>query len=228
MNAGIYITKKSFRLVEWDGDVRQYVDKPIKSILHELRSSCYIEDGVTLGDIITLVADDPILTVLIGECSWCDVRAFYAELRKPCSAPSDLKWIELSSFIEIEKPFEHTLGDMDLRFDVCGRDGSDTRWAIDFTPVNEMANVPVKLNPVREIRDWRNWEERPNHELKTDEGLACFSLFDVLVEIFYEISFHGSPDSRNERMGDLLTAVKEIESGEAKLVPFEPEKDSVQ
>lgn len=51
MSAGIYITKTGFRLTVWDGEIRQYVDKPIRSILHHLREGCIIEDGVTLEHI---------------------------------------------------------------------------------------------------------------------------------------------------------------------------------
>lgn len=230
----IFITKNGFRATEWDGspDVRRDVDVPVRNILRHLRSACKIEDGVTLGDIIRIVAEDAPLAEIIGHLAWCDVRAFYAEVNKPAAKFSNLKWIELSSFIEIEKPFENIRGDMDLRFDVHGVDDEAPNWAIEFTPVNEMANVPVRLDPIREVHDWRDWENRPNHNLKTDEGLACFSLLEVLTEIFFEISFHGSPKDRNEKMGEVFGAIEEakaaIESGEATLVPWEQEKETVQ
>lgn len=228
MAEGVFITASGFRATKWDGDVREYVDKPINHIFHELRSACYIESGVTLRNIIENVGRIPELAMLIGQYSWCDVDAFVSEIRKPTPKPSDLKRIEINALLEIEQPYNGELPDIHIGLDVYGRDDSDTRWAIELTPVNELAELPVVLNRTIAIHDWRNWELRPDKNLKVDEGQYCFTLLEVLSQIFFEISFHGSPHERDVFASDLKQTVEDIESGKAKTIPWEPEKETIQ
>lgn len=221
MSAGIYITKSGFRCTEWDSTVREYVDRPIRFIYHELRTVCHIEPDVTLGDIIRLVANNPALVLLIGEFSWCNVAAFAKELEKSCVKPSDLKWIEISRGIKINDRYgDHGEypGDIVDFIDVLGRDDSETRWALDFTPVNEIAHLLVRLAPTVILRNYRNIKDGVVEEIS---GETNYSLLEVLTEIFYEISFHGSPADRDEVSAEVLNMVKQIESGETRTVPLE-------
>lgn len=226
MSAGIYITKTGFRLTVWDGEIRQYVDKPIRSILHHLREGCIIEDGVTLGQIIEHVGSNNVLAAIVGEMAWADVAAFRAEVVKPCAEPSDLKWIEISRHIEINADEFKRVTHIDDSLNVSGCNDEQNNWAIDFTPVNEMRDVPVKLNTRVQIRDWREIGEDGLKVIA--EGDTWFSLLEVLTELFYEISFHGSPSDRNEKFGELLQAVEEVKNGTAETVPFKPLDETVQ
>jgi hypothetical protein len=221
MNA-IYITKSNLRATSWDSDLRQDVDCPIPHPFHCLRLACHIEPNVTLKDIIRLVAQSPDLSKLVGEYSWADVQAFAVEVEKPTLKKSDL------SYIEISKSFE--LGDPSPGYETLDVHGIDEKepealYALDFTPVNELADLPVRLNPNISIQDWRIIEDG---EVKIEKFETCFSLLEILTEIFFEISFHGSPQSRDERSGELQEMVKEIEDGTAKLVPFDLGKYTIQ
>lgn len=214
----IYLTKNGFRKNEWNGEIRQYEDVAIESILHELRGACCIEQGVTLGDIFAAVEQSEPLCVILGEWAWCNCAAFHKEIRRPSAATSTLKRIALSRTAEIEKDGEFTFG-----LDVDGRDDTETRWAIDFTPVNELRELPVTLEATFTLWDWRA-DEPIKQELKTD----CYSLLEVLGELYYEVSFHGSPADRNDKHAELVDAVQSVKDGTAKLVPFELLKDTVQ
>lgn len=213
----IYLTKNGFRKSEWNGEIRQYEDVPIKSILRELRGACQIEEGVTLADIFAAVEQSEPLCVVLGEWAWCNCAAFHKEIKRP-STGTALKWIEISQTAEIDKDGEFQFG-----LDVSGRDDSDTTWAIDFTPVNDLRDLPVKLANTFTLWDWRT-DEPEKQKLKVD----CYSLLDVLGELYFEVSFHGSPEDRNERGNELAEIVKEVEDGTAKLVPWEEFKDTIQ
>ena len=93
-----------------------------------------------------------------------------------------------------------------------------SHYAIEFTLVNELAHLPVRLGPVMEIR--RDYE-------KIGEASCTFTLLDVLGEIYWEISFWGSPEMRDQQREELEESVREIEEGRADLVPFEPPEDLV-
>jgi hypothetical protein len=213
----IYLTKGGFRKNEWNGEIRQYEDVPIKSILAELRGACRIEEDVTLGDIFAAVEQSEPLCLILGEWAWCDCSAFHREVKRPGSA-SSLKWIEIARTAEIEKD-----GEIQFGLDVRGRDETDTMWAIDFTPVNELRDLPVKLASEFTLWDWRG-EEPAKQALKVD----CYSLLDVLGELYYEVSFHGSPADRNERGCELAEMAKAVKDGTAKLTPWNPSKDLIQ
>jgi len=55
-----------------------------------------------------------------------------------------------------------------------------------------------------------------------------FSLLQILKGIFWELSFHGSPKSRDEQMEKLKKQMDEIERGEAKLIPWEEVKQRLE
>src|SRR5581483_34510 len=216
MSDTIFITKHGFRREKWDGEIRQNVEVPIKDIVHELRVACEIEQGVTLGDIFKAVSQHELLMYVIGSFAWCRPEAFHKEAEKP-AVPSDLHFIELVKHIEIDQ-----FG-ADAHVDVHGVGPNDSgeivnNWSIELTPVNELASVPVRLDPnVKVLKDYQEIASAP----------SCFSLFEVLQEIYFEISFHGSPQDRQEFADEMALRVKEIKSGEAKLVPFDL-KETVQ
>jgi hypothetical protein len=54
----VHITKSGIQALKWDSDVRQYVEQRIRSGVHVLRCACYIDAGVTLGDIFRAVEQD--------------------------------------------------------------------------------------------------------------------------------------------------------------------------
>jgi hypothetical protein len=208
----VYITKTGLKHFEWDGELRQNVEQPIKTFVSQLRSACHIEPDVTLGDIFKAVDQDELLCFFLGEYSWCSVKAFHAEALKPSLEKSDLKYIELSKYVDLED----SCGDPGEHIDVSGigkPHEHHNRYAIDLTPVNELACLPVRLNPVIKFRkDLKTVSESPG---------VCFSLLEVLGEIYYEVSFHGSPQQREGVSLHLESIMREIENGTAELVPFE-------
>jgi hypothetical protein len=209
----VHITKRGVQALKWDGDVRQYVEQKISSALHVLRCACHIDADVTLGDIFRAVEQDPELVRFLQEWSWCNIDAFHSEARKPGVKATDLTCIEIAKYFEREA--QETI-------DVSGIGEPDehgmTHYGIDFTPVNELVDLPVWLRPRMEIRK--------DHK-KLGEAPCTFSLLEVLGEIYYEISFYGSPEERDREGAELRESVREIEEGRATLVPWEPPEDVV-
>lgn len=207
----IRITKEGFKYFCWDGDIRQYAERPIRSLLRCLREACQIDSDVTLGDIFKAVDRDEAFKHFIGDWAWCNVTAFHKEAFLATLTPSDLHCIEISKYFEWGK-----CGDDGETVHVIGvaaadEDGS-THYALDFTPVNELQHLSVVLKPTMEIR--KDCE-------KIAEIEATFSLLDVLGGIYYEISFNGDPAERDERSHELQDVVREIKKGTAELIPFE-------
>jgi hypothetical protein len=69
----------------------------------------------------------------------------------------------------------------------------------EITPINELAPLPVRLNPVVGVR---------RDGVTIAQAPASFTLLDVLGEIYFEISSCGSPVRRAAFTADLLQAVE--------------------
>jgi hypothetical protein len=196
----VYTTKRGFQALQWDADVKQYLEQSIPTALHVLRCECHIESGVTLGDIFQAVEQDRELVRFLEEWSWCDVQAFHAEAGKPTSKPSDLEYIEIAKY------FEWNAWGAQETVDVSGigepNEDGGTHCGLDFTPVNELVHLPVRLRPQMQIhKDHKRLGEAP----------CTFTLLDVLGEIYWEISFYGSPDERDRSRAELQESMSEVD-----------------
>ena len=210
----VHLTKRGIQALKWDSEVRQYVEQEIRSGLHVLRCACHIDADVTLEDIFRAVEQDPDLVRFLEQWSWCDLNAFHIEARKPATAASDLSFIEIAKYFEWD---EHEALDT---IHVSGIGQADengaTHYGIDFTPVNQLVHLPVRLRPDMEIHK--------DHK-KLGEAPCTFTLLDVLGEIYWEISFYGSPEDRDRQDAELQESVREVEEGRATLIPWNPRED---
>jgi hypothetical protein len=223
----VRIAKDGLKSFEWDGEIRQYVEESLASFVCRLRCHCSIETGVTLGDIFAIVQRDRALAALIGDYSWCDTSAFHAEALKPCGKPSDLTRLELSKYIEIDEDDagEHLnfggIGPPDEHLKKQGITDPEIHWGISLSPVNELASLPVVLNSTGSTM-------REHQEIAKVQ--VSFTLLEVLSEIYFEISFHGGPESRDALGEELKQSIAEIEAGTGKLSSLEDllKEDTIQ
>jgi hypothetical protein len=91
-----------------------------------------------------------------------------------------------------------------------------THYRLDFTLVNQLVDLPVRLRPEMEIRT--------DHK-KLGEAPCTFTLLDVLGEIYWEISFDRSPENRDRQRDELQESVREVEEGRPTLIPWNPRED---
>ena len=80
-------------------------------------------------------------------------------------------------------------------------------YAIEFTPVYQMADLPIKISKEMQITDWD--KSYGDGMCKTIEFRPSISLIEVLYSIFWEISFCGSPEQRDDKMKSLGEALEE-------------------
>ena len=207
----VHITKHSIQALEWNGDAKQYVERDIATALHVLRCTCHIDAGVTLKDIFQIVERDSELARFLEEWAWCDLEAFHLEADLPAVRQSDLAYIEVAKYFEWDETEAHET----THVSGVGEPGN-SHYGIDFTPVNELAYLPVRLNPRMEIhRDHKKMGDAP----------CCFSLLDVLGEIYWEISFYGGPATRDKKRAELDESIREVEEGRAELISVESPED---
>jgi hypothetical protein len=206
-------------------------------MLMALSDSVEFGENVTLRDLFRIF--EPIKD-FISAYSTINYEAYAKELDKPIdwarreSCPID--HIEITHGGSI---FEKFL-DVSIGVDAHGVDSSvsldnhgkwnesknehiSRYWAIDAQPMNNLADLPIKLNEKFEID-------------KTDDGSMFlsgyrknFTLLEAIHAVFYEISFFGCPEDRDDFLDTLKEQVQEIknmtpEEREVKFIPWEEVK----
>jgi len=158
------------------------------------------------------------------ECCWVaeqfDYRVFY-EKHKNDEKNENSFMSQLD--MELHEPDEDDVNEVSLYVDVHGwgpyhpsegeeenyEEGytppSKTSYAIEFTPLNRMSHLPLKINNYVEIRD----KNELGDEEPLVEGNMYFSVFELVGAILSEISFCGLPDERNQRWQDIVDTVDE-------------------
>ena len=99
--------------------------------------------------------------------------------------------------------------------DTCDINGG-THYGLDFTPVDQLVHVRVRLRPAMEIR---------KDPKKAGTASCSFTLLEVLGEIYWEIGFYGNPEDRDRESADLrrhcVTTMKVVPA-----VPIDPPRET--
>lgn len=200
----------------WDRDV-----DVTKAFFFALSSVCELEQGVTLKDICALIDRVNLyqyLSPLLTGGMW--LQDIVKEGLLPTQGSDNLdnlviEWAS-STYSEIDG-----IKDLELRTGFSGiKNGETDKYALDLTPISKINNIPLKLNNILDISD----ESSAGFEIAKQTGtfpslLKCrrqFTLYDILLGIFWELSFHGGPKQRDERVAELAEQLKKIENGQEK------------
>ena len=200
---------------------------------------------VALGDIVEFDSDvtvrdifrifEPIKDFLSGY-STIDFDAYAREL----SVPVDWARKESCPIDHIEITHGATYwkdgNELNIHSDSCGVDSSipvedhgkwdegsehstSRYWAVDAQPMNNIADLPVRLNKNFKI------ENGDDFTYIAEGWKREFTLLEALNALLYEISFFGGPEDRDEFLDMLGGRMEEIknmtpEERETKLIPW--------
>jgi hypothetical protein len=207
---------------EYDADKGegQYVDHDVSlSTYNHLSKYVKIEEGVTLEDLFALVSDESdILNAVFRNC-W--IKEYIDEWMHLCSmnyqspiheySEDGLEFLELYHIADMqdgylhipEYPAFHGLG-WELKTDHDSwKKGTRIPWAIEFSPIDELLHLPLKINEEFTIykdtldSDW----SKDNQVLFTAK--KKMTLQDVIGGVFWEIPFCGGPKEKNESREEL-------------------------
>ena len=198
----VQITKEGLVCNQWDSDIRGFKKITPSSWLYCLQDECTIDPDVTLGNIFDAVDKNLELMMFISKYSHCPVYEFHEEAKKPSNAKS-VDRLVISVYFEYHL-YGKDMSDANLCIGFSGEVDKDTNsYAMEFTPVNEMVDVPVILRNKCKIFDGNGKE--------IAEADYTFNFLEVLNAIYWEISWNGGPDSRDIAKEELLERKKEAE-----------------
>jgi hypothetical protein len=217
----IHITKSGFLCLEWNSALRRNVQCLGALVIDHLRDAVIlVEDGVTLGDILTFVANDEFLPFFIGSYSGCNVLDMYQEIKngvEPLAPKDNTKYCTVAMNVEVRPDHKcetHKRIETDLDFYGCGSDGQN--YGLDLAPLADIAALPFRLESNASL-----WHHAKDSDEK-EEGLEFTpTLLEVLDTIFFDLSFNGSSTEKAERLGGLQQQVQSIKDGTATLAPLD-------
>jgi hypothetical protein len=224
----------------WNRDTKEAEEIDATNyLLYHFNDELEIEDGVTFRDLMLLVRPHcDVLSPIVTKESDTLGKILAEGLDKPEKKSKSLEYVEISWRASVDKYGKDDATDFHkwVSFDGVGRpeEGEHMKdwpadkpvpYALDFTPAYELAGLPLKLNNKLIIYDER--ESMANAPVLF-EAEDNFTLYDVLLGAFWELSFHGDPDARNERLEELNQTVQEIEDGTAELIPWEDVKEKLE
>lgn len=225
-------------------------------------SNVYFEDGLTVANF--LICLEP-WADFWGDITLKNVASYIKEVRKPYDISKEketpLSWIGISYYTELDTSVEYKkenddlldrdinawlnspkesklTGEWDIHssYRVSGyKEGEEEQYSIDYTPMNELANVPIILNDQHlvYISDWRlkkHFEgkehpifvnnpfgvtviERNNNKMNFLIGKKYHKMRDVVEGFFWWMYSEPSRrDDFSESLKDSLEEIKMIEN----------------
>lgn len=212
----------------------EYVTTPINEpSFAYLNDTCVLDDDVTLRDVLLLLQKD-ITFYSIMLRNWVD-ELVDEGLNKTPEERGDIDYLELywhlekttykdkTSFSGHQFPGFHGWGDWD---DASLASGIKGGIAVEMTPVNELVDLPLRLqhdvaiNHTNLDAKWSSIEElqaQQDEPVKIDE--CSYTLYHILYGIVWELSFCGSPKDRDEKLSELKDMIKDIKDGNIETSP---------
>lgn len=182
--------------MEWDPALGRHVecqvdDDELAGFLHD--SICFAE-GTTLRDLMALILRDADMFEIIAACGCLTELA--AELGEAAETTDEIAALEVSWGATVTAPGQIPV--MDSAVEFCGR-GDEGPVAIEFMPVNRLADLPILLNEAFNVRD--------EDDKVVFAATRRFSLLAVVRGVLDELTFLGTPAERDEAMSELRARV---------------------
>ena len=195
----------------------------------------------TLMDVFHVCMNSKIPPEILTEILQCDYQAFCEEAEsRPFEEEGDIEYLELSYSGEINSEGSDATG---WQFDGVGREGFVPKdimescpneiippgwrqhYAIELSPLYKLSGYQIKIARKISIEDWKGMEERAKGRKKTKEdydGLTkeigiqpSITLIELLYNVFWELSFFGSPDGRDEKKDEINQTMEEYDKAKA-------------
>ena len=198
----------------------EYVEEEVLTLLPHLNEAIKLSDDFTLGDFFRYVMKEKmgIEKVFTSHLGHFPLQPFIDEaFKKPENKRNDIDYLELGWVCELwdfsdystfdNYPYFHGWG----RYEDPGKDSGSGEMvegglAVEFTPLNEMKHLVIKLN--EEVEIYKYGKNKKTKIIFKGEHGQGFSVYDFIGEILSELSFAGTPSDRDEQW-DQITSENE-------------------
>lgn len=216
-----------------DEDVTEHASRHLFSIVA-------LTPEITLRDILLLLDIDPLLQEVFAPDWAKELLAEMMDGNVPLTPsieydPEGIEYLELyqawnqDSYSGELQPIHrldfHGVG-FELQEDVVRggrivyRAGGRITWSVSFTSPLEMLHLPVRLNP--EVVLYEDNVDSVNYSKEIGRMRnPGATLGQVIYSVLWELSFHGSPESRSEESIQLKNLADEVRSGKGETITYQ-------
>lgn len=201
-NKIVYVTD------HYNPDCEKYEKKEVECLHPYLNETVELSDDFTLEDFFRILGRERGVMGMTfsSHLGHYPLQLYIDEIEKPPTDDDDedeIKYLELRRYGEL-----WDWGDLDLFIDFSGlgkeHEGGGVGYAIEYTPLNELKHLPLRLNTDVEISE----AKIPSKMLV--KGTMVMSVYELISTILCEISFAGSPELRDKQLTEITGAVKEM------------------
>jgi len=204
-----------------------------ENAVYFLMRNCGIEEGIVFEDILLLTESldlYPVLSPLFTRGPW--LKELVDEgLTPDLFNNSSIDELIIGWICSIQDDYENEgQSVLETYVHTYGKINNDNdTYGIDFTPLYELKNCKIVLAREVEISDEQRASfDKDNYPTVIAKTHKEFTLFEILHGLFWELSFHGSPKNRQEKLEEIQESIRQIDSGEAETIPWEEVKEKLQ
>ena len=178
-------------------------------IFRKMNDTVEIADNVTFGDFFKFLIKEKELVNTIFTASLYGVPfdLFIKDFKKESKFDDqEIHYLEIYWYVDFEEDGLyigsrfHGFGSWNVP-DVPNQTGP---VGIFLTPINELKNYPLRLNEVFEIYSPELKQDNESLILKTTKR---FTLYDIINAIFFELTWYGTPETRDKEGKAMLEDV---------------------
>lgn len=231
----ILLKKDGFYISEYNENLKQTecitINKPF---WYYYNHGLVLDEGITFGDVFTQL--EPYLDKLeehfLAETRGWNMKAWFDEIKKERTKET-VRFFEIrfnwhvDTFFyfnrktnQNENSLEKYLSFSAMAKSANGKHGEE-RYGISFMAIQNLRDLPVVFNKHCEISIWNTETKQNDVFFEFDEGI---SLRQLIASLFYEITFHGSPETTREDFESLEETIEESEkldrNDESNFIPF--------
>lgn len=204
-----------------------------KNLFYYLGDTVKLDKSVTFATIMNLLKENVNLVNMVygHTLGGYEFHLFYEDFLKPISKKekNDYKteYLEVYYYPDLFKYEKNEKFELNHAWDIhlikTGKK-ENVPYGISFAKLSDFKKHPVRINDNVDFFAHDSTKKFTKKSLSTPlikTTMGGVKLFDFIWAILYEISWMGSPDSRNQKGKELQDQVHDIESGNAELIPWD-------
>ena len=226
----IKLTKDKITYItdHYNPEYEKYEEKEVDCLYSYLNEMVELSDDFTLEDLFKILEREHVFmeTIFTSHLGRYPLQLYIDDIKKPRPVKDDEDEDELCC-LELKRFGEHwSWGDIDLFIDFSGLSNkTDWSYAVEFSPLNELKHLPLRLNEDFEISEGKTsswivrylfkwWKgtigrwKNPYSYIHV-EGKTKFSVYELISTVLYEISFAGEPVERDAKIAEIVGITKE-------------------
>jgi len=213
---------------QYNPNYYKYVKKEVEKLSPYLNEVVKLSDDFTLADLFGYIERELNIfdVIFSSQLGHYPLQLYIDEIKKPGPKEDD----EID-YLEIQRYGERwEWGEIDLFIDFRGvNEKTDMGYALDFTPVNELKHLPLRLNESFEISEMKIPSKIVRFAIRIMKkigiplkkwdnpfsyvhvrGKVDITVCELMSAILYEISFYGGPEERDVKLAEIEEDVDEM------------------